>query len=57
MTQEQEAARRRVVRACLWATRGTAAAADGYEVRLLVRFIQGELTIDQVCSMVSARPA
>ncbi len=43
--------RRRVVRACLRVTRGTACAADYYEVRLLVEFIQGRLTIDQVCNL------
>jgi hypothetical protein len=50
MTDEVE--RRRVVRGCLRFTRGTAVAADGYELRLLVQFIQGKLTIDQVISLV-----
>jgi hypothetical protein len=53
MTDEVE--RRRVVRGCLRFTRGTAVAADGYELRLLVQFIQGELTIDQVISLVDGR--
>jgi len=50
-----EVARRRVVRACLWVTRGTAIAADRDELRLLVRFIWGELTIDQVCDLANSR--
>lgn len=53
----EESQRRRLVRACLWVTRGTAYAANGYEVRLLVDFIQGRLTIDQVCSLVDNRAA
>ena len=52
-----EARRRYVVRGCLRLTRGTALAADFYETRLLVHYIQGKLTIDQVCSLVDARPA
>lgn len=51
----EELQRRRLVRVCLWITRGTACAADGYEVRLLVEFIQGRLTIDQVCSLTNER--
>lgn len=51
----EELQRRRLVRACLWVTRGTACAANGYEVRLLVEFIQGRLTIDQVCSLTNER--
>lgn len=50
-----EAQRRQLVRGCLRLTRETAWAADGYEVRLLVQFIQGELTINQVCGLVSKR--
>lgn len=53
MTEEAE--RRRVVRGCLRLTRGTAWAADGYQLRLLVQFIQGKLTIDQVCSLAPKR--
>jgi hypothetical protein len=52
-----EVQRRRLVRVCLWMTRGTALAADGYELRLLVQFIQGRLTIDQVCDLVDNQPA
>ena len=52
---KEEAERRRVVRGCLWLTRGTAIAADGYEIRLLVDFIQGRLTIDQVCRLTTDR--
>lgn len=51
----EEIQRRSLVRGCLRLTKGTALAADGYELRLLVRFIQGALTIDQVCSLVTKR--
>ena len=51
-----ETQRRYLTRACLRLTRGTAIAADGYELRLLVQFIQGKLTIDQVCGLLEARP-
>lgn len=53
----EESQRRRLVQACLWVTRGTTIAADTYEVRLLVQFIQGRLTIDQVCSLTNERAA
>ena len=49
-------ARRRAVQGCLRATRGTVLAADFYEMRLLVHYIQGSLTIDQVCRLLDARP-
>lgn len=52
-----EARRRYAVRGCLRVTRGTALAADFYETRLLVQYIQGRLTIDQVCALLDARPA
>jgi hypothetical protein len=52
-----ESQRRRLVRACLWVTRGTTIAADGYELRLLVDFIQGRLTIEQVCDLTNERAA
>lgn len=49
--------RRRTVRGCLNLTNGTAMAADFYERRLLVRYIQGELDIDQVCALLDMRTA
>lgn len=42
----EEVERRRITRMCLRLTRGTALAANCYELRLLVQFIQGKLTID-----------
>ena len=51
----EKAQRRHLVRACLHLTRGTTLAADCYEMRLLVQFIQGEWTIDQVCELLDAR--
>lgn len=50
-----EARRRRAVHGCLQATKGTALAADYYELRLLVHYIRGELTIDHVCDLLDAR--
>ncbi|GAA4361400.1 hypothetical protein GCM10023185_28480 [Hymenobacter saemangeumensis] len=47
-----EEARRRAVQACLSLTKGPAIAASCYERRLLVQYIRGELTIDQVCRLL-----
>ncbi|WP_157886712.1 hypothetical protein [Hymenobacter sp. PAMC 26628] len=53
---DSEAERRRVVCACLNVTKGTAIAADFYERRLLVQYVKGALTIEQVCSLLDRRP-
>lgn len=50
-----EAQRRRTVRGCLRATKGTTLAADCYELRLLVHFIQGKQTLDQVWALLDER--
>lgn len=52
-----EVQRRRAVQACLSVTKGTPIAADFYERRLLVQYIRGTLTIDQVCGLLDARIA
>lgn len=50
-----EAQRRRAVQGCLRAMKGTTLAADCYEMRLLVQYIQGTQTIDQVCDRLDER--
>ena len=52
-----ETERRRVTRGCLKFTRGTALAASIYEMRLLVQFIWGELTIEQVVGLADVQRA
>jgi len=57
MPTKVQQSRRRAVRGCLAVTKGTTLAADYYELRLLIHFIRGELSIDQVCSLLEVRAA
>ena len=52
---DHDSQRRRAVKGCLSLTNGTSISANFYERRLLVHFIQGALTIDQVCALLDER--
>lgn len=47
-----QAGRQRLLRMALWVTQGTALAPTTRERQLLDRFVEGELTIDQVLAQL-----